>query len=158
MKLFHPVAMTEVGNQQNESNIYADDSQTTHENNVPLSVHLVDEDPPVYSEMVWKDDVSNSAAADEPNPAIQAHMTGPDVYTEVNKPSKTQATASALETGRVGGTGPVKTGDCLPDQIYSLASNDVGNIYANEPAADSKTSSLQDDDGQTLIENDLYSH
>ena len=75
MKLSDPVAMTEVDNRQNESDIYANETQGTslHKNNVPLSMTpadeadfpKTDEDPAVYSEVELRKQSGRKAKATE---------------------------------------------------------------------------------------------
>ena len=186
MRLLHPVAMTEVENCQNETDVGLCANETLgtslYENDDPLSLYSLideaeipktDEDPAVYSEVelketIWNDGQSDRVTTDKTKAAIAAHTAGPDVYAAVNKPSKAPATSSALKTDQVGGKGLVNMGDYFPDQIYSLESNDMEDTYANETTVESstqlaaeavsKTPSPQDDEAQTVIENDLYCH
>jgi len=161
MRLSHPVAMTQIDNRQNETDIYANETEgnSPHDN----------DDPAVHShvenrKLGWKEGQSDRVTRDQTKAVIDYHSAGPDVYAEVNKPSKIPGTSSALKAE---GTGLVKTGDYLPEEIYSLASEP--DIYANEPTAVhsatqlmleavSEASSPQDDEDQTVIDNDLYCH
>lgn len=169
--------MTAVDSRQNETDIYADETQRTSQNedNDPLPLYtLAENDPAIYSEVEqrklgWKD--GKNAAQPKTakiKPPIEDHSAGSDVYASVNKPSKAAETSAALTRDRVQLTGLVNKGDCFSNQIYSLASNDMADTYANETTADSsirlglkavsKTPSPQDGGGQTVIENNLYCH
>ena len=90
----------------------------------------------------WKNSKSDRVTTDETKAAVEAQTAGPDVYAVVNKPSKTTAASSAFKTDQVGVNGLVYKGDYFPDQIYSLASNDMANIYANETAVHESTQSV----------------
>lgn len=158
--------MTQIDNLNDEANIYANET----EGNSPQD----NEDPDVYSQVKerklgWKEGQSDRVATNKTKAATDAHTAGPDVYAVVNKSSKTTASSSASKIHRVGGKVLANNGEYFPDQLYALAADDMTDIYANEPAmrslttqsmtgAVSKTPSSQDDEGQTVIENDLYGH
>jgi len=153
--------MTQIDSGQNETDIYANETQGKSSQD--------NDDTNVYSQVEerkpgWNERQSDRVTTDKTKAATEAHTGGPGVSAEVNKPSKAPETSSALKSDRVGRSGLVYKDDCLPDHTYSLASD----IYANETADDSSTQLVagvvskaplpQEDDGQTVIENDLYCH
>src|SRR5688572_14406406 len=91
VKVSDSVAMTEVDNRQNESDIYANETQGTclHDYSMPLSMTPADEaefpktgeDSAIYSEVeqrqtVWKKDQSDRVITDETKTAVEAHTEG----------------------------------------------------------------------------------
>ncbi len=89
MKGEHPVAMAQIDNRQNETDIYANETEgnSPHENEVPDVYSQVEE-----RTLRWNDRQSDRVTRDQTKAAIDYHSAGPDVYAELSKPSKIPAT------------------------------------------------------------------